>query len=136
MRKHERLVDGLVLVPEGGLSGHDDARRTIVDLFFDPYMPLRHSVMETKVPTPVGNHFHDCLEQFVLKAGKIQRLVLKDPSTEEVREWKDLGPGTSITIPPGIAHALIMDPGSVLHMYVHSAQPVSDRSFFRPYPLL
>lgn len=118
------------------LPGHSDSRRTIVDLLFLPDLPLRHSRMTVKEGIPVGNHYHDCREVFVLEQGLITVLVLQDIATGERQEYKDLGPGTQIQVPPGTAHALIMEPGSVLQTYVFSAHPVSDREFFKPWPLL
>lgn len=119
-----------------GLSGHSDSRRTIVDILFLPDVPLRYSCMIVKEADPVGNHYHDCLEVFILDQGLIRVLVLQDVATGERQEFKDLGPGTQIHVPPGTAHALIMEPGSVLQMYVFSARPVSDREFFKPWPLI
>jgi len=126
----------LVVQPEGGLQGHDDPRRTITDLLFDPTIPLRHSELVTKGQVTVGNHWHNCVERFVLKAGRIDRLVFEDIHTKVRRVWTNLGPGTEITVPARVAHALVMAPDSVLHMYVSSAESPANKEFFHTYTLL
>lgn len=121
-----------VTKPSTGLPHHEDARRRIEDVAFFPEVPMRHSVMKVKEQIPVGNHYHNCAKVFVLTAGKIKQLVFKDTKTGMRQEWNNLGPGTQIKIQPGMAHALIMEPGSVLHMYVFSTTVPSDMSFYKP----
>lgn len=120
----------------GTLSGHEDERRRIVDVLCDPQVPLRHSILTVKESIPVGNHYHDCREVFVLERGCITRLILEDAKSGERWEFKDLPPGTRIEIAPCTAHALVMEHGSVLHMYVFSDVPPTDKDLYKPYHLL
>lgn len=130
------MTERAIVVSGSKVKGNTDAKRVIVDLLFIPELPIRHSVMIVLAESAVGNHYHDCDEMFYLEKGVIRRFVWHNTKTGVQEEHFDLGPGTKITVPPGVAHALVMEPGSVLHMYVFSSQPPDNKDFFKPWNLI
>ncbi len=95
-----------------------DKRRDIYDLLDGEFPDARHvnviAFKSSDKPNVGGNHFHYDTERFLVFTGRMRLLVLEDIRTKERRVWRDLGPGTLITIPAEVAHANVNDPGTVL----------------------
>lgn len=126
------------LVTQDPLSTNDDDRRVIVDLFsaVREGVGARISMLTAqKDGCVVGNHFHDCVEEFLLLTGCIERLEFFERDSGDRREWVNLPPGTRITVPWGVVHTLRLAAGSVLFIRVFSNVPPSDKSFYKPWVL-
>ncbi|MBS3902857.1 MAG: hypothetical protein KGZ30_00565 [Anaplasmataceae bacterium] len=94
-------------------------RRDIYDLL-DPDFPMAEHINVFRfknqglMPNVGGNHWHNASERFLIVAGEMPLLILLDRKTDEKRIWHNLGAGTVITIPGGIAHANILSSSLIL----------------------
>lgn len=67
---------------------------------------------------PMGNHYHKKVtEVFFILSGRVERLITNDVAMSHRREFSDLPPGTMILMPPGVAHAFFLKPGSTMICY-------------------
>lgn len=68
---------------------------------------------------PLGKHFHQRkTEVFVILEGRVEKLVTAfGNELDERREFHDLSAGTTIVIPPMVAHTFYMQPDSRMICY-------------------
>jgi quercetin dioxygenase-like cupin family protein len=111
-----------------------DERRVIHEPMNGEFAAMRLGHFLFKASIPVGNHIHLRQEEiFFVSSGKLIILVLENVVTKERRVFKDLGIGTRIHIPAGIAHALIFEPGST--MTALSSKPFDPKDLY-PYQIM
>ena len=99
---------------------HDDARRTIKEQEFAEE-PLSIPRQTIKDRIPLGNHYHEHRREVfvVLRGGGMMRHapVEDDGRPGVVTRRDDVAAGDVIVVPPRVAHAFVLEPGSELLCY-------------------
>lgn len=91
-----------------------DHRRTIWEPLNGQEM-RRVNFFEFSEALPVGNHFHrNGTELFLVTRGTLSVAVLENVLTKERVSARNLPPGTLISVPEGVSHAFIFEPGSLM----------------------
>lgn len=140
MRRLEMEAQLNALVTQNG-PDNSDVRRDIFDLLDPKQFPegVRHvNIIVFKEQQPGrawagGNHYHNDTEVFRVACGVLKTLILEDVDTGVRVVFKDLGPGTTINIPPRVAHATEPTNGLVLIGALIKGFNAND---LNPYPLM
>ncbi|OGD32463.1 hypothetical protein A3C91_02395 [Candidatus Azambacteria bacterium RIFCSPHIGHO2_02_FULL_52_12] len=91
-----------------------DHRRTIWEPLNGPGM-RRVNFFEFQEALPVGNHFHRYgTELFLVTKGTLRVAVLEDVVNKKRVSVRNLPSGTLISVPVGVSHAFIFEPGSAM----------------------
>ncbi len=124
-------LQDLVVASEPASS---DERQTIWEPLNGDLVVRQVNGFQFAAAIPVGNHFHAVRrERFLVTAGQLRLLVLCDTSTGERYVAENLGPGTVINLPRGIAHALVFEPGASM---IGMSTEVFDPADLKAYPLI
>ncbi len=114
---------------------HEDARRAIHEHEFpEEPLSLQHQVIKERLP--LGNHFHaHKREVFVVLRGSgyVRYAAVDAAGDAEEPSQRDVGPGSVVVVPPRVAHAFLLEPGSELICY---SEVLFDDSDLNPLQLI
>lgn len=114
---------------------HEDARRAIQEQEFpEEPLSLQHQVIKARLP--LGNHFHaHKREVFVVLrgAGHVRYAAVDAEGNAGEATEHDVGPGSVVVVPPRVAHAFLLEPGSEL---IYCSEVLFDEDDLNPLPLI
>lgn len=112
---------------------HEDSRRRVYDLAIPGGSLKRIEVLSQQ---SLGNHYHErCTENYLIVSGGGTYTSCRTDASDTAESTVGVAPGDLIHIPPRVAHAFRLEPGTMLVCYSTAAFDENAPDVV-PYPLL